>query len=81
MIALLGLGVFGVQLVIVITMVISALMGRTWLNVVAIGWSAFTLFGSIFTLGLLLLQLFTIFIGYRVGLWVCRSASDNYGSK
>lgn len=71
MIALLGLGVLGVQLVIVATIVCAALLGRGWLNAAAFVWAAFTLFGSIFTMGLLLLQLMTIVVGYLLGKWVC----------
>jgi hypothetical protein len=78
-IALLGLGVAGVQFFIFITIALSAFMGRNWLNLVTVGWVAFTLFGSIFTFGLLLLQLFTIFIGYNVGSRLCRSIGDKSG--
>ena len=41
--------------------------GKGGLALATIGWTAFTLFGSIFTMGLLLLQLFTIVIAYNVG--------------
>lgn len=71
MIALLGLGVLGFQLVIVASMLCAALLGRGWLKAAAFLWAAFTLFGSIFTMWLLLLQLVTIAIGYLLGKWIC----------
>ena len=71
MIALLGLGVLGFQLVIVASLMCAALLGRGWLKAVTFVWVAFTLFGSIFTMWLLLLQLVTIVIGYLLGSWVC----------
>ena len=71
MIALLGLGVLGVQLVILASMLGAALLGRGWLKAACFIWIAFTLFGSIFTMGLLLLQLVTIVVGYLLGKWIC----------
>lgn len=71
MIALLGLGVLGFQLVILASMLGAALLGRPWLKGACFIWVAFTLFGSIFTLGLLLLQLVTILIGYLWGKGIC----------
>lgn len=71
MIALLGLGVLGFQLVIVASLMCAALLGRGWLKAATFVWVAFTLFGSIFTMWLLLLQLVTIVIGYLLGIWVC----------
>lgn len=71
MIALLGLGLLGFQLVIVVSMLCAALLGRGWLKAAAFLWAAFTLFGSIFTMWLLLLQLVTIVVGYLLGKWIC----------
>jgi hypothetical protein len=71
MVALLGLGVVGVQLVILASMLGAAMLGRFWLKAACLIWVAFTLFGSIFTLGLLLLQLVTIVIGYLLGKAIC----------
>lgn len=71
MIALLGLGVVGFQLVILASMLGAALLGRGWLKAAAFIWVAFTLFGSIFTMGLLLLQLVTIVVGYLLGKAIC----------
>lgn len=69
MIAILSLGVVGFQLVILASMLGAALLGRGWLKAAAFIWVAFTLFGSIFTMGLLLLQLVTIVVGYLLGSW------------
>ena len=71
MIALLGLGVLGFQLVIVASLLCAALLGRGWLKAAAFIWVAFTLFGSIFTMWLLVLQLVTIVVGYLLGNWIC----------
>mgnify|MGYP001250027709 CR=1 FL=1 len=71
MIALLSLGVLGFQLVILASMLGAALLGRSWLKGACFVWVAFTLFGSIFTMGLLLLQLATILIGYLLGKGMC----------
>lgn len=71
MVALLGLGVLGFQLVILVSMLGAALLGRPWLKGACFIWVAFTLFGSIFTLGLLLLQLITILVGYLLGKGIC----------
>jgi len=45
-------------------------MGRRWLNITTLAWVAFTLFGSIYTFGLSLLQLSTIAIAYVIGRFV-----------
>ncbi len=71
MIALLGLGAFGFQLVILASMLGAALLGKLWLKAACFIWITFTLFGSIFTMGLLLLQLVTIVVGYLLGKWIC----------
>ena len=71
MIALLGLGVVGFQLVILASMLGAALLGKFWLKTSCFIWIAFTLFGSIFTMGLLLLQLVTIVVGYLLGKAIC----------
>ncbi len=71
MIALLSLGVLGFQLVIFASLLGAALLGRSWLKGACFIWVAFTLFGSIFTMGLLLLQLVTILAGYLLGKSIC----------
>lgn len=71
MIALLGLGVVGFQVVIFVSLVGAASLGRAWLKAACFIWVAFTLFGSIYTMGLLLLQLLTIFVGYQFGKSIC----------
>lgn len=83
MIALLGLGVVGVQLVILASMLGAALLGKVWLKAACFIWIAFTLFGSIFTMGLLLLQLVTIVIGYLLGKAICdrRAVKSQAASK
>ena len=62
---LLTAGVLGFQALIVISMLVAASNSRTALNLVAWLWVLFTLFGSIFTVGLLLLQFLTIALGYK----------------
>ena len=64
---LLTAGVLGFQVVIFLTIVGAGAIGRGKLWLVTAGWVAFTLFGSIFTAGLLLLQLLTIAVSYSVG--------------
>jgi len=64
---LLTAGVLGFQAVIFLTIVGAGAMGRGKLWLVTAGWVAFTLFGSIFTAGLLLLQLFTIAVSFSIG--------------
>ena len=60
------------QAVIVVTMLVTALMGRFIFWLVAIGWIAFTLFGGIHTLSLTVIQLITIAVSVFVGNWVVR---------
>jgi hypothetical protein len=55
------------QLFIFITIIMSAWMSRGWFKASIIFWLAFTLFGSIYTFGLLLFQLFTIIFSYYMG--------------
>ena len=64
---LLTAGVLGFQALIFVTIVGAGAIGRGKLWLVTAGWVAFTLFGSIFTAGLLLLQLLTIAVSYAVG--------------
>ena len=45
-------------------------ISRRWMNVITLAWIAFTLFGSIYTFGLLLLQLLTIAVAYITGRFV-----------
>ena len=77
MIALLGLGVFGFQAVIVLSIMAAALLGRGWMKAATFIWVAFTLFGSIFTMWLLLLQLATVLVGYLLGKWICDRRDKN----
>jgi hypothetical protein len=67
MASLLTFGVLAFQLAIVITVVSASRFGRREMRLVTACWVLFTLFGSIFTAGLLLLQLLTIFVSYGVG--------------
>ena len=55
------------QITILITIIYAAKKSRILLTFTTIAWSLFTLIGSIFTAGLMLLQLFTIFIAYKIG--------------
>lgn len=67
---LLTIWVLVFQVAILVTIIGFAFVGRRWLNVTTLAWTAFTLFGSIYTFGLLLLQLITIAIAYVVGRFV-----------
>ena len=60
------IAVLGFQLMIFVSMYIAILMGRGWLKVATGFWVLFTLFGSIFTMGLMALQLITIYVSYKV---------------
>ena len=53
--------ILGFQVTILVTTVLAALFGQGWRRLVFWGWLLFTLFGSIFTAGLMLLQLATVF--------------------
>jgi len=64
---LLSAGVIAFQIAILATIVGAARIGKKSLTITTLCWTAFTLFGSIFTAGLLLLQLATIFIAYNIG--------------
>ena len=64
---LLSVGVIAFQIAILVTIVGAARIGKNSLTLTTLGWTVFTLFGSIFTAGLLLLQLATIFIAYSIG--------------
>ena len=64
---LLSIGVIAFQLAILITIIGAGRAGKKALNLVTLGWICFTLFGSIFTAGLLLLQLLTIAVAYAIG--------------
>lgn len=72
MLHLLTFGVLLFQVAILATVIGFAFLGRRWLNITALAWVAFTLFGSIYTLGLLSLQLVTIAIAYTIGRVVVR---------
>jgi len=52
---------------ILATIIGLAFISRKWMNIITVAWVAFTLLGSIYTLGLLLLQLLTIAIAYLIG--------------
>lgn len=67
MLHLFTFGVLLFQAAILVTVIGCAFVGRRWLNIAALGWVAFTLFGSIYTFGLLSLQLVTIAIAYGAG--------------
>jgi hypothetical protein len=69
---LLTFGVLVFQVAILVTIIGFALIGRRWLNITTLAWVAFTLFGSIYTFGLSLLQLSTIAIAYVIGRFVVR---------
>jgi hypothetical protein len=60
------------QFAILATVIGCAFVGRRWLTIAALAWVAFTLFGSIYTMGLLSLQLVTIAIAYSIGRLVVR---------
>ncbi|WP_156861260.1 hypothetical protein [Casimicrobium huifangae] len=64
---LLTTGVVAFQLAILVTIVAAARAGRVAFLLATFGWIAFTLLGSIFTAGLLLLQLFTIGLAFAIG--------------
>ena len=72
---LLTVDVLKFQVIIFLTIVAAGAMSRGKLWLVTAGWIAFTLFGSIFTAGLMLLQLATIAISYGIG-----SAATNGGT-
>lgn len=55
------------QLLIFGSMLLAAKMGKGWFWTATALWTAFTLFGSIYTMGLLLLQLITIVFSYKMG--------------
>jgi hypothetical protein len=76
---LLTFGVLLFQAAILVTVIGCALLGRRWLNIAALGWTAFTLFGSIYTLGLLTLQLATIVFAYVIGRLVLRRTARLQG--
>ena len=65
--ALLTIPVLLFQLVILGTILLGAKLGKGWFITAIAIWTAFTLFGSIYTMGLLLLQLITIGVAYNVG--------------
>jgi len=67
---LLTFWILAFQLAIIVTVIGSARIGRRWLNIATLAWTAFTLFGSIYTFGLLLLQIVTITIAYGIGRFV-----------
>jgi len=64
---LLTFGVLLFQVAILVSTIGLSFLGRRWLNLTALAWVAFTLFGGIYTYGLLLLQLVTIVIAYLIG--------------
>lgn len=63
---LLTVGVAVFQLGILVSMILAAAFSRSARRICAIGWLVFTLVGGIFTWGLFLLQLFTIWIAWRL---------------
>lgn len=63
----LTVGILIFQAAILVTILIAAKMGKGWFIAATVGWTAFTLLGSIYTMGLLLVQLITIFFSYSLG--------------
>ena len=61
-----SVAVLGFQLFILVTIFIAGALGRAWLTTVTMVWVLFTLFGSIFTMGLLALQLITIYFSHQL---------------
>lgn len=75
-------GVAAFQIAILVTIIGAASTGRGSRFVTTAAWVLFTLFGSIFTTGLLLLQLITIFVAYMIGSSVARDKSpDNSANR
>lgn len=62
------IAVLGFQVLIFISMFIAIVMGRGWLKFATWFWVLFTLFGSIYTMGLMALQLITIYFSYQVSM-------------
>lgn len=54
------------QLFIFVSMLIAAFIGKGWFTTATVLWVLFTLFGSIYTMGLMALQLITIYFSYNV---------------
>lgn len=65
--ALLTIPVLLFQLLILGSILLAAKMGKGWFVAATALWAAFTLLGSIYTMGLLLLQLITIILSYKMG--------------
>lgn len=81
MLHLFTFGVLLFQAAILVSVIGCAFLGRRWLNIAALGWVAFTLFGSIYTFGLLSLQLVTIAIAYGIGRVLDRRAGGGWKGK
>lgn len=67
-----SVAVLGFQLFILLTIFIAGSLGRAWLTTVTTVWVLFTLFGSIVTMGLMALQLITIYFSYQLSAKVWR---------
>ena len=61
-----SIAVLGFQLFILITMFFSGMFGKGMLTTATVVWVALKLFGSIFTFGLMALQLITIYFSYQL---------------
>lgn len=64
---LLSFGVITFQIAILVSIICAGRLGKKALVATTLGWISFTLFGSIFTAGLLLFQLATIGLAYSIG--------------
>lgn len=65
-------GVIAFQFAILFSVTGAARFGRKALLIATVGWILFTLFGSIVTAGLMLLQLLTISVAYKLGSLITR---------
>ena len=75
-------GVAAFQIAILVTIIGATYKGRGSLFATTAAWILFTLIGSIFTRGLMILQLFTIFIACGIGISVARNeSSGNTGNR
>lgn len=60
------IAVLGFQVFIFASMFLASLIGRRTMMAVTVLWVLFTLFGSIYTMGLLAVQLITIYVSFRL---------------